>query len=58
MAGLDQIKSTMTTVSNAGAELARRDLDLEDPVAITIEPDELIPGRCTSRAHQRGRPHR
>jgi len=33
-----------------GAELARRGLDPDDPVTITIEPDELIPGRRASRA--------
>jgi len=39
-----------TTVSKVGAELARRGLDPDDPVTITIEPDELIPGRRPSRA--------
>lgn len=39
-----------TTVSNVGAELARRGLDPDDRVTITIEPDELIPGRRASRA--------
>jgi len=39
-----------TTVSKVAAELARRGLDPEDRVTITIEPDELIPGRRASRA--------
>jgi len=39
-----------TTVSRVGAELARRGLDPDDRVTITIEPDELIPGRRASRA--------
>ena len=39
-----------TTVSQVGAELTRRGLDPDDRVTITIEPDELIPGRRASRA--------
>ena len=39
-----------TTVSQVGGELARRGLDPDDRVTITIEPDELIPGRRASRA--------
>lgn len=39
-----------TTVRKVGAELVRRGLDPEDRVTITIEPDELIPGRRASRA--------
>jgi hypothetical protein len=39
-----------TTVSEVAAELARRGLDPHDPVTITIEADELIPGRRASRA--------
>ena len=39
-----------TTVSKVAAELARRGLDPHDRVTITIEPDELIPGRRASRA--------
>ena len=39
-----------TTVGNVAAELAKRGLDPDDPVTITIEPDELIPGRRASRA--------
>ena len=39
-----------TTVSEVAAELARRGLDPHDRVTITIEPDELIPGRRASRA--------
>jgi hypothetical protein len=47
-----------TTVSKVAAELARRGLGElarrglgpDDRVTITIEPDELIPGRRASRA--------
>jgi hypothetical protein len=39
-----------TTVSKVAAELARRGLDPDDRVTVTIEPDELIPGRRGSRA--------
>jgi hypothetical protein len=39
-----------TTVSQVGAEVAGRGLDPDDRVMITIEPDELIPGRRASRA--------
>jgi hypothetical protein len=39
-----------TTVSKVAAELTRRGLDPDDRVTITIEPDELIPGRRASRA--------
>jgi hypothetical protein len=39
-----------TTVSRVAAELARRGLDPDDRVTVTIEPDELIPGRRASRA--------
>jgi hypothetical protein len=39
-----------TTVSKVAAELARRGLDPDDRVTITVEPDELIPGRRASRA--------
>jgi hypothetical protein len=39
-----------TTVSKVAAELARRGLDPDDRVTITIEPDELIPGRRAARA--------
>jgi hypothetical protein len=39
-----------TTVGNAAAELVRRGLDPHDRVTITIEPDELIPGRREARA--------
>ena len=34
-----------TTVSKVSAELTSRGLDPDDRVTITIEPDELIPGR-------------
>jgi hypothetical protein len=39
-----------TNVSKVAAELASRGLDPDDRVTITIEPDELIPGRRASRA--------
>jgi hypothetical protein len=39
-----------TTVSKVAAELASRGLDPDDRVTITIEPNELIPGRRGSRA--------
>src|ERR1700730_5468123 len=39
-----------TTVGKVAAELAKRGLDPDDRVTITIEPDELIPGRRASRA--------
>lgn len=39
-----------TTVSKVAAGLAKRGLDPDDRVTITIEPDELIPGRRASRA--------
>jgi hypothetical protein len=39
-----------TTVAKVAAEVARRGLDPDDRVTITIEPDELIPGLRASRA--------
>ena len=39
-----------TTVSEVADELVRRGLDPDDRVTITIEPDELIPGRREARA--------
>ena len=39
-----------TTVGKVAAELVRRGLDPDDRVTITIEPDELIPGRRKARA--------
>lgn len=39
-----------TTVGKVAAELAKRGLDPDDRITITIEPDELIPGRRASRA--------
>jgi hypothetical protein len=39
-----------TTVGEVATELTRRGLDPEDRVTITIEPDELLPGRRASRA--------
>lgn len=38
-----------TTVGEVAAELARRGLDPRDRVTITIQPDELIPGRREAR---------
>jgi len=38
-----------TTVGEVAAELARRGLDPHDRVTITIEADELIPGRREAR---------
>jgi hypothetical protein len=38
-----------TTVGEVAAELARRGLDPRDRVTVTIEPDELIPGRREAR---------
>ena len=39
-----------TTVDKVAGELVRRGLDPQDRVVITIEPDELIPGRRAARA--------
>jgi len=39
-----------TTVSKVAAEPVSCGLDPDDRVTITIEPDELIPGRRASRA--------
>ncbi|HEY8871571.1 MAG TPA: hypothetical protein VIM52_00960 [Stellaceae bacterium] len=39
-----------TTVNEVVDELVRRGLDPDDRVTITIEPDELIPGRREARA--------
>lgn len=39
-----------TTVGEVAAELARRGLDPNDRVMVTIRPDELIPGRRQARA--------
>ena len=38
-----------TTVGEIAAELARYRLDPRDYVTITIQPDELIPGRREAR---------
>ena len=40
-----------TTVGEVAAELARRGLDPHDRVTVTIQPDELIPGRREARLH-------
>jgi hypothetical protein len=39
-----------TTVAEVAAELVRRGLDAHDRVVVTIEPDEVIPGRREARA--------
>jgi hypothetical protein len=39
-----------TTVGEVAAKLVRHGLDLHDRVTITIEPDQLIPGRREARA--------
>jgi hypothetical protein len=39
-----------TTVADVASELTRRGLDPQDRVTVTIEPDEVIPGRRASRA--------
>jgi hypothetical protein len=39
-----------TTVGKVAAGLAKRGLEPDDRITITIEPDELIPGRRASRA--------
>jgi hypothetical protein len=39
-----------TTVSKVAGELVQRGLDPHDRVTVTIEPDELIPGRRACRA--------
>ena len=46
----DVIETTVGKPAEAAAELARRGLDPSDRVTITIEPDELIPGRRACRA--------
>ncbi len=38
-----------TTVGEVAAELARRGLDPSDRVTVTIQADELIPGRREAR---------
>ena len=47
---VDVIETTVGKLTEAAAELARRGLDRSDRVTITIEPDELIPGRLACRA--------
>jgi hypothetical protein len=46
---LQQTEVIETTVSEVAAKLARRGLDPHNRVTITIEPDELIPGRRKAR---------
>jgi hypothetical protein len=45
-----QSEVTETTVSKVAAELVWRGFDPDDRVTITIEPDELIPGRREARS--------
>jgi len=39
-----------TTVGEVAAELTRRGLDPHDRITLTIQPNELIPGRREARA--------
>jgi len=39
-----------TTVGKVAAELAKRGLDAHDRITVTIDADELIPGRRAARA--------
>jgi hypothetical protein len=47
---VQQAEVIETTVSEVAGELVRRGLDPQDRVTVTIEPDELIPGRREARA--------
>ena len=47
---VQQAEVIETTVGEVAAELAVRGLDPHDRVTVTIEPDELIPGRREARA--------
>jgi hypothetical protein len=44
------IETTVGKLAEDAAELARRGIDAQDRIKITIEPDELIPGRRACRA--------
>jgi hypothetical protein len=46
----DVIETTVGKVAEVATELARRGLDPEDRITITVGPDELIPGRRAARA--------
>jgi len=46
----ERVEVIETTVGEVTAELARRGLDPNDRVTVTIQPDELIPGRREARA--------
>jgi hypothetical protein len=48
--GVQKGKVIETTVDKITDELVRRGLDPHDRVVITIEADELIPGRRAARA--------
>ncbi|HKS89176.1 MAG TPA: hypothetical protein VJR70_07030 [Stellaceae bacterium] len=45
-----QVEIIETTVGEVTAELARRGLDPNDRVTVTIQADEMIPGRREARA--------
>ena len=47
---MTQAEVIETTVEEVAAELRRRGLDPHDRVMVTIQPDELIPGRREARA--------
>jgi hypothetical protein len=49
-AKVEVIETTLGKIGEAAAELARRGLDAQDRITITIEPAELIPGRRACRA--------
>ena len=44
-----RVQTIETTVGEVAAELARRGLDADDRITITIADDELIPGRREAR---------
>ena len=47
---MTQAEVIETTVGEIAAELKRRGLDPHDRVMVTIQPDELVPGRREARA--------
>ena len=46
----DDVRKSEVIETTVEVELVQRGLDLHDRVTITIEPDELIPGRREARA--------
>jgi hypothetical protein len=46
---LQRTEAIEPTVGEVAVELARRGLDRHDRVTVTIQPDELIPGRRKAR---------